>query len=1228
MDISGVYLCSRCMRPIEEEAVCPYCGYDHREQENENPALSRGTLLNGRYQLGSVIGFGGFGITYAAYDEVLQTPVAIKEYFPREFARRDTEETDDLQVSEENRSLYQVGREHFIREARVLGMMKDIRGVVTVQDYFEENETAYIVMEYIRGTPLEAYAGKVKPGQLFAMLREPIDALTVLHKQGILHRDITPSNLLVQEDGSVKLIDFGAAARMDREQSMILITKRYAPLEQYGTSGQALGPWTDIYGLCATIYHVLTGEAPPDALSRSQKDELIPLGKRRLRLKSWQARAVMKGLEVNPKKRPQSMEEFRSILYNTPMPEEIRLRRKIRRQYGAATAGILLAGAGIFWAVTGSWMPSRTLLDVNETDFKDYSPSEDDRADADVLGNSAYRRSQIGSITFLDSRKEAGEDAWDVSDERDGSVLAWVQPTESDASLYDLYIGAEGGVKANENCSYAFAGFENAGQITFAGHFDTGETVSMVGMFQGCVGLTEIDLEGFRTEKVREFDQMFSRCYSLTSLDVSMFDTAGAEDFSGMFRYCRSLESLKLGGLDTKAARDLNAMFEDCAALKELDVSGFDTARVTDMDSMFAGCASLEELDVSGFDTARVTDMASMFEGCAALKELDVSGFDTSRVERMSSLFENCGSLKKLDLAGWDTSLTENMNSLFHGCASLEELNLEGLDTSQVTSMSYMFADCASLTSLDLKGLDVSQVTSMAGMFSGCGKLSSLLLSGWDTSGAESMSYMFADCFALETVDVSGFDTSGVKDLSSMFSGCRSLRELDLKNFANPQAEDMSWMFQECYSLKELDLSGFGTSRAEDMSWMFCDCVSLTGLDLTGWDTKHVSDMKYMFYNCRSLADLDLTNLDTSALQFDSGMLDGTVWEGKELSQVLPLTGILLEPEKVDFQGVDWEYADGSDAGVFGNSAIRRSQIGTITFMDTTAQAGEDAWDVSLAGDGSVLAWTKENGALYDLYIGGEGGVKAGENARALFACFDHVRDIRFNGNFHTGDTADMSILFYHCRALEELDLSGLDTAQTATMRGMFEGCENLKKVNLSGLSTEKVIDMSFLFYGCSSLKEADVSGFDTSRVTDMSGMFYNCMELEELDVSGFDTGNAAALSWMFYSCIRLEELDVSGFDTSKTTAMRSMFYDCRQLTSLDVRGFDTGNVTDMGYMFYGCSSLRELDVSGFETGLAQDMSYMFYGCLDLAELDLSGFDMERVRFTEGMLTGTVLESE
>ncbi|MCD7715864.1 MAG: serine/threonine protein kinase [Lachnospiraceae bacterium] len=244
MDISGIFFCSRCMRPMEDEEVCPYCGYDHRKEQNKNPALERGTLLHDRYQLGSMIGAGGFGMTYAAYDEVLQTPVAVKEFFPADYARRDTEESDEVFVTEEKRGLFRIGMEHFLREARVLGMMKNIRGVVTVQDYFEENETAYIVMEFIQGVTLGEYVKKkqIKPAELFEMLKDPIDALILLHKQGVLHRDITPSNLLVSADGSVKLIDFGSAAWMDREQSMIVVTKRYAPPEQYGTSNQAMGP--------------------------------------------------------------------------------------------------------------------------------------------------------------------------------------------------------------------------------------------------------------------------------------------------------------------------------------------------------------------------------------------------------------------------------------------------------------------------------------------------------------------------------------------------------------------------------------------------------------------------------------------------------------------------------------------------------------------------------------------------------------------------------------------------------------------------------------------------------------------------------------------------------------------------------------------------------------------------------------------------------------------------
>lgn len=344
MDIDGKFYCSRCMRPVEKEGKCPHCGYDHRTGRNSSPSLEQGTLLKLRYQLGSVIGKGGFGITYAAWDETLQIPVAIKEYFPQDFVTRNTEYSDEVEVTEGNQKKYIIGLEHFIRESRVLAMMKDMQGVVKVQDYFEENNTAYIVMEYIQGISLKEYGWKEKPepGKLLEMMKEPIQALIALHKQGVMHRDITPTNLLVQEDGAVKLIDFGSASSMNRDQSMIVVTQKYAPIEQYNSSGKGMGAWTDVYGLCATLYEVLTGTEPQESVLRAHKEELLPLEKAKVKLKRYQIRAIMEGLAVEPEKRPQSMEEFRSKLYNLPLPEEIRRRKKFMQRVSLA------AGTAVF----------------------------------------------------------------------------------------------------------------------------------------------------------------------------------------------------------------------------------------------------------------------------------------------------------------------------------------------------------------------------------------------------------------------------------------------------------------------------------------------------------------------------------------------------------------------------------------------------------------------------------------------------------------------------------------------------------------------------------------------------------------------------------------------------------------------------------------------------------------------------------------------------------------
>ena len=347
MDIDGVYYCSKCMRQIDEEGACPHCGYDPALAARSRSVLERGTLLKDRYQLGEAIGRGGFGITYAAWDETLLMPVAIKEYFPGEYVTRDVDETDDVTPIEGHEKEYAVGLARFVRESQVLAMLQEIPGIVKVLDCFSENETYYIAMEFIRGMPADEYVceKKLNAQQILKLLRQPVEALMAAHRQGVLHRDISPGNMLVQEDGTVKLIDFGAAAQVRRQEQgkdkSIILTEKYAAIEQYD-GNMSQGPWTDVYCLSATLYTLLTGENPPASVQRTRVDNIIPIEKKKLKLKKHQSRAIMGGLAVQPEKRIRSMEEFRSILYDLPLPEEIkRHKRLLRRVYTFAAAAAL-----------------------------------------------------------------------------------------------------------------------------------------------------------------------------------------------------------------------------------------------------------------------------------------------------------------------------------------------------------------------------------------------------------------------------------------------------------------------------------------------------------------------------------------------------------------------------------------------------------------------------------------------------------------------------------------------------------------------------------------------------------------------------------------------------------------------------------------------------------------------------------------------------------------------
>lgn len=334
MNIGEKFYCSRCLRELEGDAaegICQMCGYDPSKAA-ETFFLEEGTLLyNGHYQVGAVIDQGGFGVTYAAWDLVLDQAVAIKEYFPKAYVTRNVTQDSAVIPNPQDFTYYEIGLRTFIREARVLAMLRNIKTVVEVKDCFEENSTAYIVMEYVRGKTLMEYCqeNEIPPKTLLKMLRPVIDDLILIHQSGILHRDISPYNLMVQAGGEVKLIDFGAAVvpASDGEKNLFLNRSFSAP-EQYDPDGEQ-GGWTDVYGLAATLYTVLSGRFVPDAKSRLQKDTLEELTGRSGPVRHRIRKAIHKGLALRTKTRTRSMVAFRADLYHLPKPIETKKQKII-----------------------------------------------------------------------------------------------------------------------------------------------------------------------------------------------------------------------------------------------------------------------------------------------------------------------------------------------------------------------------------------------------------------------------------------------------------------------------------------------------------------------------------------------------------------------------------------------------------------------------------------------------------------------------------------------------------------------------------------------------------------------------------------------------------------------------------------------------------------------------------------------------------------------------------
>lgn len=331
-------LCMGCMQEVNRPAViCPYCGFSTARYQQPENSLPLCEILNGKYLIGKVIGIGGFGITYIGWDFYRSRKVCIKEYFPRQIAVRNSSAlsyTDQLSVSVQytvtpeqstatvtrEQQAYMKGLEAYIKEAEILSKFYLMPGIVSVRDFFYGNRTAYIVMEYIDGIDMKRYAkakgGRLMPNEVFSLLKDVLKALNEVHKKNIIHRDISPDNIMLAGDGKAKLIDFGAAKSYGNgERAAVQLKQGYAPPEQYDRNGNQ-GPWSDVYSICASIYYLLTGIRIPNAKDRQQQDTvklLQPLG---VPVSEQQDMAIHKGLSLDISGRYQTIAALYYDLYS------------------------------------------------------------------------------------------------------------------------------------------------------------------------------------------------------------------------------------------------------------------------------------------------------------------------------------------------------------------------------------------------------------------------------------------------------------------------------------------------------------------------------------------------------------------------------------------------------------------------------------------------------------------------------------------------------------------------------------------------------------------------------------------------------------------------------------------------------------------------------------------------------------------------------------------------
>ena len=731
-------------------------------------------------------------------------------------------------------------------------------------------------------------------------------------------------------------------------------------------------------------------------------------------------------------------------------------------------------------------------------------------------GKTQYAADKIKTITLQGNltAPKGYVDTWDVSENQDGSLAAWVVKNSEDSTMYDLYIGGNNEIKAPTAGYMLFAFYTKCTKINNLNLLNTSSTTGMRGFFYRLYELESLDLSNFSTASCTNTWDMFSDCKALTTLDVSNFDTSKLNYATYMFYGCMNVTNINLGNFVTTNVTSTSGMFYNCQKLTSVDVSTFDTSKVTNMSRMFSNCYVLKNLNLKNFDTSKVTNMSYMFSSTTSLLNLDLSSFNTTSVTNMDSMLFNSSNLLSLLIGNNFDKLTGA--SMFRSCSKLKRI------ITPRTSISTLNADSTTTTGLKTLTNVILYVPTL------------------DAETTYESNAAYSDIFG----------SARIKPILELIGN--NPRTI----YQNMPYTDDGVTVAELY--KNLD----------DTYTPFGYTVSGPVIRKNGTIVSEVDTSTLETYT------LTYTVVDPSGV---SGMsVTRTLTPGSKpvlMARDSDANGYYaIGAVRTAYDIADDMYLDYKADTIKTITLVDLSTTAAPTNYEATWDAGYDY------GSNAVIAYIKantEDSTMYDLYLCSYGTMYAPADSKTLFAYYTNCTNINNLELLDTSDATTMRGFFYKMESLQSVELSEFSTTNCTNMWDMFNNCKSLTSISVSSFDTSNLIYATWMFYGCSNVTNINLAGIDTTNVKSMSGMFYNCSKLASLDLSSFNTANVTDMGTMFRNCSTLKSLDLTSFNTSSVTNMDQMFSTCSNLTSMKL-GANFDKLIG-ATMFTGCSNLKAI---------------------------------------------------